>query len=362
MHCQSTKYRLSIVVSILWLIVVILLLTGASNSYWDFHDYAVPIFIFTSPIWLFWSAVWIWPSKFINIFDDDKKLFTRYSRGVKKKLIPSEKIKTEEVPQEEVFVKTEKWKFKAVLFITISLAFGTFILLISNMGDRNLAYQGGQIAGAAIAQMLFGIITAFVIKLFNWKSSLATFLKRAIIASMLLGILLSIGSVYNMINNENAPISKILLENLDSNSSIGQEENGTDKLVRRLHEVLGKSIEDLPNLEEFRTTLKNSKAREYTYNLLRGLDIYEGLPDYKTFEADLGFGVNSDLIDVEGNDKLKKLHKMLDENFDGIPEFDQFKQSMQNPNKRLKLWNTLNSSDKFEDLPDYKTFEVNLGF
>lgn len=66
---KSTKFRLFVVLSVVWTVIIILAVTKSANRYWDFADHAIPIIIFTAPVWIFWSSAWIWPSKFEAFFN-----------------------------------------------------------------------------------------------------------------------------------------------------------------------------------------------------------------------------------------------------------------------------------------------------
>jgi len=69
MKTKSTKFRIYVVLSVVWAVIVLLSVTGNARDYWDFSDYAIPFTIFTAPVWILWSSVWVWPSKFDAFFD-----------------------------------------------------------------------------------------------------------------------------------------------------------------------------------------------------------------------------------------------------------------------------------------------------
>lgn len=78
MKINTSKFRLFIIISVLWLIITILIVTSESEYYWRFSDYAIPIFLITLPVWIFWSGHWIWPDKFAKLFGKEGKKSNPY--------------------------------------------------------------------------------------------------------------------------------------------------------------------------------------------------------------------------------------------------------------------------------------------
>ena len=81
MKTRTSKFRLFVVLSVVWLIIVLLSISGNARRYWDFSDYAIPFFIFTIPVWVFWSSVWVWPSRFNEFFDSKTNPTKSKSKG-----------------------------------------------------------------------------------------------------------------------------------------------------------------------------------------------------------------------------------------------------------------------------------------
>jgi len=75
MDTKSSKFRLLIVISVLWAVVTLLFVELKRERISDnllFSDYAFQVFLFTSPLWLFWAAVYIWPYKFDSFFSQNE--------------------------------------------------------------------------------------------------------------------------------------------------------------------------------------------------------------------------------------------------------------------------------------------------
>lgn len=68
---QTKKFRLSVVISIIYSVFVLLLLGEAER--WDLDDMVLPFAVFTAPVWIFWSAVWISPERFEGFFNPKLK-------------------------------------------------------------------------------------------------------------------------------------------------------------------------------------------------------------------------------------------------------------------------------------------------
>lgn len=73
MKINTSKFRLFIIILVLWVVVTILIVTSQSEFYWRFSDYAIPIFLITLPVWIFWSGFWIWTDKYAKLFREEEK-------------------------------------------------------------------------------------------------------------------------------------------------------------------------------------------------------------------------------------------------------------------------------------------------
>jgi hypothetical protein len=151
MALKSTKFRILVVLSIVWAVIVLLAVTGNASSYWDFADYAIPIVMFTAPVWLFWSSAWIWPSKFKDFFNS-----TSNSKDNNQWVYVEESV-----AQTHVYYGVGGWATLIVLVLALSPLKMLVEFYADNINLDDLAHISGFVAVHRFGEVTTWILAGF---------------------------------------------------------------------------------------------------------------------------------------------------------------------------------------------------------